>query len=232
MKEIDWKLSQVAPICQWSYIVCKQAGVDLALQQELKTLALQRADAIVKDTEAPAYRVGRGAAERGNGWGNLNGGGRWADPCLRAYFLTRDRKYLDAACLNADFQLGANPLSRTFLTGLGDALSRTSGDQRIPLHPPASHRQHRQRHHRLRPDQRRASMVSDHPLLAPLARPGQRRGRSQQRVHHHRNDRRFGDALQRAVCAGTRSSLIGGGTGGSLHRPTRRQSDLTSRSFR
>ncbi len=129
MKDIDWKLSQVVPICQWSYIVCKQAGVDAALQQELKTLALERADAIVKDTEAPAYRVGRGAAERGNGWGNLNGGGRWADPCLRAYFLTRDRKYLDAACLNADFQLGANPLSRTFLTGMG---------ARFPEHPEIS----------------------------------------------------------------------------------------------
>jgi endoglucanase len=129
MKEIDWKLSQVAPICQWSYIVCKQAGVDLAIQQELKSLALQRADAIVRDTETPAYRVGRGAAERGNGWGNLNGGGRWADPCLRAYFLTRDRKYLDTACLSADFQLGANPLSRTFLTGLG---------ARFPEHPEIS----------------------------------------------------------------------------------------------
>jgi endoglucanase len=129
MKKIDWKLFQVAPICQWSYLVCKQAGVDAAIQQELKTAALARADAIVKDTEAPAYRVGRGAADRGNGWGNLNGGGRWADPCLRAYFLTLDRKYLDAACLNADFQLGANPLSKTFLTGLG---------ARFPEHPEIS----------------------------------------------------------------------------------------------
>ena len=119
LKQIHWKLFQAAPICEWPYLVCPQAGVNAALRQVLKTLALQRADAIVKDTEAPAYRVGRGAAERGNGWGNLNGGGRWADPCLRAYFLTRDRKYLDAACLNADFQLGANPLSKTFITGLG-----------------------------------------------------------------------------------------------------------------
>ena len=119
MRKIHWKLFQVAPICEWPYLVCPQAGVNAVLQQELKTAALQRANAIVKDTEAPTYRVGRGTAERGNGWGNLNGGGRWADPCLRAYFLTRDRKYLDAACLNADFQLGANPLSKTFITGLG-----------------------------------------------------------------------------------------------------------------
>lgn len=129
LRKIDWKLFQVAPICQWPYLVCKQPGVDEALRQELRTLALQRADAVVKDTEAPAYRVGRGAAERGNGWGNLNGGGHWADPCLRAYFLTRDRKYLAAACLNADFQLGANPLSKTFLTGMG---------ARYPEHPEIS----------------------------------------------------------------------------------------------
>jgi endoglucanase len=129
MAKVHWKLAATAPICEWAYLACQQPGRDLAIQQELKTLALQRAEAIVKDTEAPAYRVGRGAANRGNGWGNLNGGGRWADPCLRAYFLTRDRRYLDAASLNADFQLGANPLSKTFLTGLG---------ARFPEHPEIS----------------------------------------------------------------------------------------------
>jgi hypothetical protein len=32
---------------------------------------------------------------------------------------TKDQKYLDAACLNADFQLGANPLGKTFISGMG-----------------------------------------------------------------------------------------------------------------
>lgn len=74
---------------------------------------------MVKETEVPAYRMGAGARDRGLGWGNGNGGGFYGDVCLRAYWLTKERRYLDAASLNADFQLGANPLSKTFITGMG-----------------------------------------------------------------------------------------------------------------
>lgn len=129
LKNIHWKLQRIAPICLWAYIDCRQPGVDPAIRQALRAELIERADAIVKETDLPTYRVGRGPADNGNGWGNLNGGGHWADPCLRAYILTSDRKYLTAACLNADFQLGANPLSKTFITGLG---------ARPPEHPQIS----------------------------------------------------------------------------------------------
>ncbi len=117
------------PIALWPYAATTQPTVDKAIQQEIRNEIIKLADRVVEDTEAPAYRVGRGKAPGGNGWGNLNGGGRWADPCIRAYLLTRDSKYLDAIALNADFQLGANPLSKTFITGMGD---------RHPLHPQIS----------------------------------------------------------------------------------------------
>jgi hypothetical protein len=55
----------------------------------------------------------------GLGWGNGNGGGYYADPLLRAYWMFGDAAYLDAASLNADFLLGANPLSKTFVTAMG-----------------------------------------------------------------------------------------------------------------
>jgi hypothetical protein len=126
MAKVDWRLAQFAPTCRWAYIACKQPGVDTAIQKALRDQIIQEADDITARTQAPAYRVGRGLAERGNGWGNLNGGGYYADPCLRAYMLTRDGKYLTTASLNADFQLGANPLSRTFITHMGT---------RYPLHP-------------------------------------------------------------------------------------------------
>jgi endoglucanase len=129
MKDVHWKLFPVAPTCLWPYIVSTQPGADRKIQQEMREVLLRRAHEIVKDTDAAPYRVGRGPHGEGNGWGNLNGGGHWADPCLRAYFLTRDAKYLDAACLNADFQLGANPLSKTFISGVG---------ARPPLHPQIS----------------------------------------------------------------------------------------------
>ncbi len=47
-------------------------------------------------------------------------------PLLIAHYMTGDQRYLDAASLNADFQLGCNPLSKTFITGMG---------ARPPLHP-------------------------------------------------------------------------------------------------
>ena len=129
VKDASWKLAQAMPICIWTYASSKQAGVDPKVQGELKQHLVRMADEIVKNTDLPAYRVGRGPEAKGNGWGNLNGGGRWADPCIRAYVLTKDQKYLDAASLNADFQLGANPLSKTFITGMG---------ARPPLHPQIS----------------------------------------------------------------------------------------------
>jgi endoglucanase len=118
LTKIHWKLSQFVPTFVWAYLTCKR-DVDEKIRGELRTLLIRAADDVVKQTEAPAYRMGAGAKDRGLGWGNGNGGGRYADPCLRAYLLTHDAKYLDAASLNADFQLGANPLSKTFITGMG-----------------------------------------------------------------------------------------------------------------
>ena len=124
----SWKLAQFIPAFSWAYINCPRA-VDETLRGSLKRSLLMRADEVVKQTEIPAYRMGAGAKDRGLGWGNGNGGGHYADPCLRAYWLSKDRKYLDAASLNADFQLGANPLSKTFITGMGT---------RFPEHPEIS----------------------------------------------------------------------------------------------
>jgi endoglucanase len=118
-KDVHWKLFPIASICQWPYLVTTQPTADKAIQAELRQLLIQRADETAKLTNEPPYRVGRGPADKGNGWGNLNGGGYYADRLLRAYFLTKEQKYLDAACLNADFQLGCNPLGKTFISGIG-----------------------------------------------------------------------------------------------------------------
>jgi hypothetical protein len=53
------------------------------------------------------------------GWGNHNGGGYHAFTPMLAYIFTKDPVHLDTISLNADFQLGANPLSKTFISGIG-----------------------------------------------------------------------------------------------------------------
>ena len=128
-KHVHWKWQSRVPFCSWPYVACSRPGVDEELRTKLKADIIRRADAVVKQTEPAPYRVGCGKKSNGLGWGNGNGGGYYADPCLRAYILTGDQKYLDAACMNADFQLGANPLSKTFITGMG---------ARHPNHPQIS----------------------------------------------------------------------------------------------
>ncbi|HCE42262.1 MAG TPA: hypothetical protein DET40_01780 [Lentisphaeria bacterium] len=118
VKKAHWSQGQYSGIRTWAYTVCTRPGADKKIQDELKKRIIDGAGSVVKNTELPAYRMGRGENGSG-GWGNTNGGGYYADPCLRAYFLTKDQKYLDAASLNADFQLGCNPLSKTFITSIG-----------------------------------------------------------------------------------------------------------------
>jgi hypothetical protein len=124
-----WKLASWGPLMRWPYVRGGQPGTDAAIQAKLRAEILASADSqLAKRIEAEAYRWG-GDSTRGMGWGNANGGGHHADVLLRAWFLTREQKYLDAASLNADFQLGCNPLSKTFITAMG---------ARPPRHPQIS----------------------------------------------------------------------------------------------
>ncbi len=117
-KRVDWKLSHFATICKWSYAACAQPGTDTALRDELRASIKASADHVVRHSSTNVYRVGHDG-KASLGWGNGNGGGYYGDACIRTYWLTGDAAYLDAAALNADFQLGANPLSKGFITGLG-----------------------------------------------------------------------------------------------------------------
>ena len=71
-------------------------------------------------------------------WAGGSAGGDEAEPKLRAWYLSRgheEYKDIEEKCLEymsvcADFQLGCNPLSRTFITGMG---------YRPPLHPQISY---------------------------------------------------------------------------------------------
>ncbi len=114
------------PTFMGAYVRSKHPDVDRAIRDQMRDELIRRAADILKKTDEPAYRVGLGARDRGFGWGTLNGGGYYANALLVAHHLTGEQRFLDAASLNADFQLGCNPLSRTFITGMGD---------RPPRHP-------------------------------------------------------------------------------------------------
>jgi endoglucanase len=120
----DWKNEHPLPYFHWPYATSRREGVDAAVQKACLDYVLKRAEGTVKNTDKWPYRMGSGRDI--GGWGNLVGGGYYGGACLLAHLATGEAKYLDAAALNADYQLGANPLSRTFITGVG---------ARPPLHP-------------------------------------------------------------------------------------------------
>jgi endoglucanase len=127
--KVHWKIAVFGPLMRWPYVRCEQPGTDEALRAKLRQEILRLADGQLKDRlDKEAYRWG-GDSTRALGWGNGNGGGHYADVLLRAWWLTGEQRYLDGASLNADFQLGCNPLSKTFITGMG---------ARPPLHPQIS----------------------------------------------------------------------------------------------
>ncbi len=122
--KFKWNEGQQQPLINWPYASCTREGVDPEIQKTARTAILKSADANVKNVDKWPYRMSTG--RESGAWGNLVGGGLYGDTCLMAYLLTHDQKYLDTASLNADYQLGANPLSRSFITGVGS---------RSPEHP-------------------------------------------------------------------------------------------------
>jgi hypothetical protein len=103
---------------RWSYINSKQPGIDDGIRRKLTELLLRDADKAAETTEAAPYRnASRVGAS--HGWGSFNGGAHSAFPNILACLLTKDIKHLNTGSLNADPQLGANPLSKGFVTGLG-----------------------------------------------------------------------------------------------------------------
>ncbi|MCU0873510.1 MAG: glycoside hydrolase family 9 protein [Pirellulaceae bacterium] len=101
----------------WPYLMCDPSVADPPLQEELRRQFLELADTKAAATEEAAYRMGNGNGTA-CGWGACQGANH-GDLLLRAYVLSKDQKYLDAACFNADWHLGANPLSKTLISGMG-----------------------------------------------------------------------------------------------------------------
>ncbi len=112
-----WNMGYMVPFYKWAYASAKNPSVDKQLQKTLIDSICRSADDVIKNNEAHAYRMGNG--RDAGGWGNNVGGGYYGYICLMAYMLSGEQKYLDAACINSDYQLGANPLSRCFITGIG-----------------------------------------------------------------------------------------------------------------
>lgn len=100
----------------WAYLRTGRAEADKDIQAELRGALVAAADKQLVTMETVAYRHAAGA--RVGGWGSMVPA-QQADTLLRAWAVTGEAKYFDAASLHADFQLGCNPMSKTFITAMG-----------------------------------------------------------------------------------------------------------------
>jgi endoglucanase len=116
LKKFPGPSNWLPDLARWTYASSKQPAADSAVKKDLADSITRGADSDAVAARAGIYRVLRGTDPVP---GSSGGGGRPAIRSMLAHLLSGDPKYLTTASLNADFQLGANPLSKTFLTGLG-----------------------------------------------------------------------------------------------------------------
>lgn len=113
-------------LAAWGYVNCSPAATDPSIRKSVEQAIIQRADLFIRYCEKMPYGFIR------HPWGPINWGtGAYENnlpPVIWAMKLTGDAKYRSWIIRTCDNTLGANPLNRSYIVGLG---TRTV---RAPLH--------------------------------------------------------------------------------------------------
>ena len=121
----------------WAYLNTQHEAVDKMLHDRIREALTTEADHITSRTKSSPYLSGfRADVLAQIGWGSFAQSTQYTFTLLLASAALGRDDYRAAAALNANAQLGANPLGRTFITGVG---ARPPLD---PLHQPSMHDSH------------------------------------------------------------------------------------------
>ncbi len=103
----------------WLYLQADESVTDSTIRQTLITRFVSSAETMLNLAEDTAYRW---TVEDGNVpliWGLGPGGAPRTSGLLRAYLLSGDKRFRDAAAVSAGYSLGANPFNQVLVTGYG-----------------------------------------------------------------------------------------------------------------
>jgi len=118
----------------WAYLQSPWPDVSQSIQKEVREQLLRKAREVLDRVDVQPYGSGaRLDVPEQIGWGSFSQSAEAAFLLLQAWRVTGADSYLDGAFQTLDVQLGANPLSMCFVTGMG---SRSPID---PLHMPSLH---------------------------------------------------------------------------------------------
>lgn len=116
----------------WTYLQTPRAEVNSAWRaQILEALRVEGEMLVERTTKSPYATASRVDIPAHIGWGSFAQSTAYSFTLLQAFVATGDKRYLSAATLNANAQLGLNPLSMSFITGVG------ARHPRDPLHHPS-----------------------------------------------------------------------------------------------
>jgi endoglucanase len=111
----------------YSYIVAKDRPTDPAVVDLFKAAIKAAADKEIGFLAGNAYPVGTPMNLRW--WGSNAAQGQYAYPCLLYWGLTKEQKYIDAACQLMDYTQGLNPVGKCYMTGTGFDTSHNPHDR-------------------------------------------------------------------------------------------------------
>ncbi len=120
----------------WAYYHSGSPDANQEIRKDIKKGLLEKARRVMEFTSLNPYRNGaRLDVPQWIGWGAFTQSSEYSFLLLQAWSITQDKRYYHMALVNLDTQLGANPLSMCFVTGLG---YRSPKD---PLHLPSMYDQ-------------------------------------------------------------------------------------------
>lgn len=108
----------------WMYLKADESVTDPEIRETLIKRFVESGETMLTLADNTAYRW---TTEDGNVplvWGLGPGGAPRTSGLLRAYLLSGDRRFRDAAAASAGYSLGANPLNTSLVTGFGQEQAR------------------------------------------------------------------------------------------------------------
>ncbi|MFT3933418.1 MAG: glycoside hydrolase family 9 protein [Chitinophagaceae bacterium] len=86
---------------------------------QLQKRLLQFADNYLSPVKANAFQTVMGSTAKDFNWGSNSNAGNQGIALINAWFITKDKKYIDGALSNLDYILGRNATGYCFVTGIG-----------------------------------------------------------------------------------------------------------------
>ena len=85
----------------------------------MKDKVISIADNYIDKTKANAFQTVMGQSAKDFGWGSNSTAANQGILLIKAYLLTKEKKYIDYALTNTDYLLGRNATGYCFITGIG-----------------------------------------------------------------------------------------------------------------